>query len=97
MKGTEKQIKFAESIKADFVKNFTFQSALGEKKTAWMLDNVFSVFTDAKWWIENREFLNNEIINSINFGDHKRFAAAINNVFSQAAKINTELTKYKKG
>lgn len=96
MKGTEKQIRFAESIKAEFTRLFTYQAALGEKKTAWMLENVFSAFTDAAWWIENREMLNVEIINSINKGDKKAFAAAINKVFAQAAELKPELAKFKK-
>lgn len=93
MKGTEKQIKWAEDIKAEFTKQFSYKAFLGEKKTAWMLETIFSTFTEAKWWIENREMLN---VDLINFHENKQFAAALNKVFAQAIEINPELAKFKK-
>jgi hypothetical protein len=93
MKGTEKQIKWAEDIKADFTKRFTYNATLGQKKTAWLLDTIFSTFTEAKWWIENREMLN---VDLINYHENSQFVTALNKVFAQAIEINPELAKFKK-
>ena len=93
MTGTEKQIKWAEDIKAEFTKQFAYKATLGQRKTTWLLDTVFSTFTEAKWWIENREMLN---VDLINYHENKQFATALNRVFAQAIEINPELAKYKK-
>ena len=47
--GTEKQIKWAESIRARAAKMF---KDAGAKEKAWEL---FNSKTDARWWIEHRE------------------------------------------
>ena len=93
MTGTEKQIKWAQDIKAEFIKNFKYRSPLTEKKTELLLDKLFSAFTDATWWIENRVMLNTDIVNYDNI---EQLSSALNSVFAQAVEINPELAKHKK-
>lgn len=62
MKGTEKQVKWAEAIKNKFAKAVRKSYATDEHNTKVVeaaLEVIFEKYTDAKFWIEdveNREY-----------------------------------------
>lgn len=92
MNGTEKQIKWAEDIKARFNEEFASKNTFGKKMTGFVLEIIIPTFTDAKWWIENRVTLNT----ITTCGDVKKAGVELNKIFAQAVEINPALAQYKK-
>lgn len=92
MNGTEKQIKWAEDIKARFNEEFAAKNTFGKKMTGFVLETIMPTFTDAKWWIENRVVLNT----IMTCGDVKKAGVELNKIFAQAVEINPALAQYKK-
>lgn len=89
MNGTEKQVTWAEKIKAEISENLYLGSRAFSKN---FVEKILVNFKEAAWWIENQVFLRNELV----YGKPEQQAKAANKIFVEAEKINPELAKFRK-
>lgn len=99
MQGTEKQIRYANSIMQEVSENMSLVLPANLRRI--LKDEVFPSLNESKFWIDNAEKIRSGLMRVIPNQSDREFAKSasqtVNWIFEEAIKKNPSLEKYRRG